>query len=86
VFDQTARLARVTLCECGHRFIDERVEVGELYQVDTTIISKAEIVCGGCGQIIPVKMVAVVSIGKPAGLMPIEALEILDDGTPRRVS
>jgi len=80
MFDATARLARRSICPCGYSLVGEDVPEGTLYQVDLTIVSPAEYECGGCHKLIPVKCVAVVRIGVPAGLMPLEVLEIFSDG------
>lgn len=80
LFGETARLKRRSLCECLFPWVHDDVPDGKLYQIDTTLITKGQYVCGGCGQIIQARMVAVVSIGTPAGLMPLEILEILNDG------
>jgi hypothetical protein len=82
VFNQTGKLVKRSICRCGFPLVNEDVELGKLYQVDMTIITEWKMECGGCHRLIPVRCAAVVSIGQPAGLLPLEALEIISE-TPQ---
>jgi len=79
-----AKLARLTVCDCGFPTLDERIPLGTEYEIDPDKRKQATMFCGGCGK--PIELVVVYAaprlFGQTGGFLP----ECLFDNLPRRAS
>lgn len=74
-----AKYVKYSVCSCGFPILSESVEIGTLYDIDTTKIRFLSLQCGGCKSIIrnlPCIWVEARGSSK-AGYLPVEIFQFL---------
>lgn len=74
------KFARYSVCPCGFPILDEKIQIGTVYEIDYGRMMKGTLTCGGCRKIIPVSCVWVESReGGAPGFLPEQIFEPITD-------
>ncbi len=62
-----AKLAKISICECGFPLLNENIPLGTIYRIDTDMTLGLQFMCGGCGKLKRIVGVYVLERGRSKG-------------------
>lgn len=80
-----ARLARLSVCDCGFPLLDTNIPLGTEYELDLTLRHPLSLLCGGCNKTtngLDGVFVHERQPGQRPGYLPIVGFELVETSVP----